>query len=90
MPVTAADTARRSIGDGLATARLTGDTALAQAAREAFTTAMSSAFAISAAGVLAAAVLALMVLRGGKEAEAPNPAASADAPERELATATHS
>ncbi|HUR03219.1 MAG TPA: MFS transporter [Nonomuraea sp.] len=90
MPATAAETARRSIADGLATARLTGDATLAQAAREAFTTAMSSAFAISAAGVLAAAVLALIVLRGGKEAEAPRPAASADVPERELATATHS
>lgn len=89
MPATAPEAARRSVADALTAADLTGDTTLAQAAREAFTTAMSSAFVISAAGVLAAAVLALIVLRR-KESGAPNPSAPAKAPERELATATHS
>ncbi|MBN6056889.1 MFS transporter, partial [Nonomuraea sp. RK-328] len=89
MPATAPEAARRSVADALTAADLTGDTTLAQAAREAFTTAMSSAFVISAAGVLAAAILALIVLRR-KESGAPNPSAPAKAPKRELATATHS
>ncbi|GAA3254584.1 MFS transporter [Nonomuraea helvata] len=58
MPATAPDAARLSIGSALGL----GDAGIAQAAREAFTTAMSSAFLISAAGVVAAAVLALLVL----------------------------
>ncbi|MGC4956294.1 hypothetical protein ACLQ2P_24005 [Actinomadura citrea] len=50
----------------------TGDTALAGAAREAFTSAMSTAFAVSAAGVPAAAVLAFLVLRE-RRVPAPGP-----------------
>ncbi|MGR6923856.1 hypothetical protein ACU635_57160 [[Actinomadura] parvosata] len=86
MPATAAAAARRSIADALAAARLTGDPTLAEAARDAFTAAMSSAFAISAAGALAAAVLALIVLRDGRTPAAPHPTTT-DAPERELAPA---
>ncbi|WP_433462087.1 MFS transporter [Spirillospora sp. CA-128828] len=78
--------AARSVGDALAVAGRTGDTALAGAARDAFTTAMSSAFAVSAAGVLAAAVLALIVLRE-KPAAAPRPEA---APEPEPALSARS
>ncbi|MER5424786.1 MFS transporter [Streptosporangium roseum] len=46
-----------------ATAVGNGDLGLGRAAREAFTTAMSAAFMISAVGVLAAALLALIVMR---------------------------
>lgn len=63
MPASAGEQARLSIGDALAVAARTADTTLAEAARGAFTTAMSSAFALSACGVLAAAVLALLVIR---------------------------
>ncbi|MFD1544789.1 MFS transporter [Nonomuraea guangzhouensis] len=59
MPATAPEAARRSVADGLAA----GDAPLAQAARDAFTSAMSSVFLLSAAAVLAAAVLAGLVLR---------------------------
>ncbi|MEV1167689.1 hypothetical protein [Nonomuraea sp. NPDC049784] len=58
MPATAPDAARLSIGNALSL----GDAGIARVAREAFTTAMSSAFLISAAGVVAAAVLALLVM----------------------------
>ncbi|MGW4946875.1 MFS transporter [Actinoplanes sp. NPDC004185] len=69
--------AARSIGDALTVAERTGDGALAEASRHAFTTAMSSAFMISAAGVLAAAAIALIVLR--ERASAPRPAPRRDA-----------
>ncbi|SEF75559.1 drug resistance transporter, EmrB/QacA subfamily [Nonomuraea solani] len=59
MPAGATEQARRSIGDALAL----GEPAIADAARQAFTSAMSSAFTISAGGVVAAAVLALIVMR---------------------------
>lgn len=59
MPADATEQAKRSIGDALAL----GEPALADTSRHAFTSAMSSAFTISAGGVLAAAVLALIVLR---------------------------
>ncbi|MGN9837070.1 MFS transporter [Nonomuraea sp. H19] len=62
MPATASDAARRSIADGVTA----GDITIAQAAREAFTAAMSSVFVISAAGVLLAALLAAFILRGHK------------------------
>ncbi|WP_018351749.1 MFS transporter [Longispora albida] len=62
----APETARRSIADALAL----GDSALAQAAREAFTDAMSTTFLISAAGVVAAAIVSLVVLPGRKAAAA--------------------
>jgi EmrB/QacA subfamily drug resistance transporter len=63
MPATAPEAARRSIADALTIAGRNGDTGLGQAAREAFTAAMSATFMISAAGVLAAALLALIVMR---------------------------
>ncbi|MFI5529417.1 MFS transporter [Kitasatospora sp. NPDC051853] len=74
MPDTAPAAARRSIADALAL----GDTGLAGQAREAFTSAMSSTFVVSAVGVVAAAVVALVVLpHGTKTPEAP-PAESAE------------
>ncbi|GAA0358676.1 MFS transporter [Actinoallomurus spadix] len=63
MPATAPEQARHSIGEALALAARTGDAGLARTAHDAFTTAMSTTFLVGAGGVLAAAVLALLVLR---------------------------
>ncbi|MFQ6397007.1 MFS transporter [Nocardia sp. KC 131] len=71
MPESAPETARRSIGDALAVAAGTGDSALVTTARDAFATAMSASFIAGGAGVLAAAVLALFVMRNGKSAPEP-------------------
>ncbi len=60
MPATASEEARRSVAAAVA------DPSLAAAARHAFDAAMSSAFLAAAAGVLGAAVLALLLLRGRK------------------------
>ncbi|MFI6388645.1 MFS transporter [Nonomuraea sp. NPDC050540] len=80
LPAGAPAAAKSSIGDALAI----GDAGLATAARDAFTTAMSSAFTLSAIGVAAAALLAVLVIRDRKPAAPEAPAA----PEREL-TPTH-
>ncbi|GAA0917078.1 MFS transporter [Nonomuraea longicatena] len=64
MPGSAPEAATRSIGEALAL----GDGAIAQAARSAFTTAMSDSFLISAFAVVGAAVLALFVMRQPKAA----------------------
>ncbi|MFG2823138.1 MFS transporter [Kitasatospora sp. NPDC048365] len=64
MPAGAPEQARQSIGGALATAQ--GDPGLIAAAREAFTSAMSTTFTISAIGVLAAALLATLVMRDRK------------------------
>ncbi|MET8424764.1 MFS transporter [Nocardia sp. NPDC004860] len=77
MPESAPAAAWHSLGDALAIAARTGDHGLAHTARDAFAGAMSVSFGVSALGVLAAAVLALGVLRGRQ----PTPAAEAD-PER--------
>ncbi|WP_250572911.1 MFS transporter [Nonomuraea sediminis] len=69
MPAAAPSSARRSIGDALALA----DPGLAQAARQAFATAMSSAFTISAVGVLAAAILGLVLVRDHKNTQTAEP-----------------
>ncbi|WP_406343756.1 MFS transporter [Streptomyces sp. NBC_00648] len=71
MPADAPESARHSIAGALATAG--GDPTLVRTAHEAFTTSMSTTFAVSAIGVLAAAVLAALVMRdpkGVREAEA--------------------
>lgn len=60
MPATAPDEARRSVAAAVA------DPSLAAAARQAYDAAMSTAFLGAAAGVLGAAVLALLLLRGRK------------------------
>ncbi|MEV4116040.1 MFS transporter [Nonomuraea sp. NPDC049695] len=60
MPATASEEARRSVAAAVA------DPSLAAVAREAYHAAMSSAFLGAATGVLGAAVLALLMLRGRK------------------------
>ncbi|MFE3450795.1 MFS transporter [Nonomuraea sp. NPDC059194] len=70
MPATAPEEARRSIAAAVT------DPSLAAAARQAYDAAMSSAFLGAAAGVLGAAVLALILLRGrkvGAHAASPTP-----------------
>ncbi|MFF1381654.1 MFS transporter [Streptomyces sp. NPDC058308] len=66
LPADASAQAGHSVQDALALAATTGDNALATAAREAFTEAMSASFWAGAAGVLAAAVLALVLIRDDK------------------------
>ncbi|WP_405365336.1 MFS transporter [Kitasatospora sp. NBC_00039] len=77
MPAGAPEQAKRSIGDALAIAN--GDAGLVHAAREAFTSSMSTTFTISAISMLSAAVLATLVMRNGKPE-----AAQAAADEAEL------
>lgn len=78
MPSDAPAEARHSIGEALAAAN--GDQGLVHAAREAFTTAMSTTFLVSAIGVVAAALLAAVVMRDGKsEAAKAGSAEPADA-----------
>ncbi|MFG2640848.1 MFS transporter [Streptomyces sp. NPDC048370] len=74
MPSDAPDQAKHSIGGALAAAG--GDSTLANAAREAFTSSMSTTFTISAIGVLAAAILAAVVMRDAKPS-APAPTSTA-------------
>lgn len=64
MPAGVPEEARHSIAGALAAAD--GDAGLVRAAREAFTASMSTTFAVSAIGVLVAAVLAALVMRDGK------------------------
>ncbi|WP_280235044.1 MFS transporter [Nocardia cyriacigeorgica] len=64
MPEAAPDAARESITDALGLAAAAGDGALATAARDAFTSAMSVTFVGGACAVLGAAVLSLLLMRG--------------------------
>ncbi|WP_327677244.1 MFS transporter [Kitasatospora sp. NBC_00458] len=64
MPAGSSEQAKQSIVGALAEAK--GDAGLVHAAREAFTTSMSTTFTVSAAGVLAAALLATVVMRNRK------------------------
>ncbi|AYF72818.1 DHA2 family efflux MFS transporter permease subunit [Nocardia yunnanensis] len=73
MPDSASATARKSIGDALAEAAHGGDSGLVHTAREAFAGAMSVTFGISALGVLAAAILALLTLRGTRPGQVSAP-----------------
>jgi predicted MFS family arabinose efflux permease len=61
--------ARGSIAGALSAAR--GDAGLIHAAKAAYTTSMSVTFTVSAIGVLAAAIVATLVMRGTKPAPAP-------------------
>ncbi|MED7954713.1 MFS transporter [Streptomyces sp. BE303] len=67
MPKGSSEQAKQSIVGALAEAK--GDAGLAHAAREAFTSAMSTTFTVSAVGVLAAALVATIVMRDKKTAE---------------------
>ncbi|WP_405727390.1 MFS transporter [Streptomyces sp. NBC_01537] len=64
MPAGAPEEAKHSIAGALAVAH--GDAGLIAAAREAFTASMSTTFTVSAIGVLAAALVATLVMRGAK------------------------
>jgi DHA2 family multidrug resistance protein-like MFS transporter len=81
MPEGAPQAARHSIAQALGVAASTGDAGLAEAARDAFTTAMSATSLAGAVTVIAAAVLALLVLRD----RTPTPAQPT--PVKEAATA---
>ena len=63
MPAGVPEPARRSIGDALRLAAATADTNLAEAARTAFVKAMSTTSTVGVAGGIAAAVVAVAVLR---------------------------
>ncbi|MFJ9948102.1 MFS transporter [Kitasatospora sp. NPDC091207] len=76
MPAGSSEQAKRSIGDALAASH--GDAALVHAAREAFTSSMSTTFTISAIGVLAAAVVATLVMRDTKADQVDVPAVEAE------------
>ncbi|MFJ8166661.1 MFS transporter [Streptomyces sp. NPDC096136] len=86
MPAGAPAEARHSLAGALASAH--GDPGLVRAAREAFTSAMGTTFTLSAAGILAAALLAAVVMRDEKPAPTPEPRpAPAPAPEPQPAPA---
>jgi phage tail protein X len=87
MPDSAPAAARHSVSEALALAARTGDGALAQTAREAFTSGMGTTFLISAVGVLAAAVLALVMMRDPKKAAAERVGSEAPAGEQAEAPA---
>ncbi len=84
MPSGAPEKARSSIAEALGLAGATGDAGLAGAAKDAFTTAMSTTFFAGAAGVVVAAILALVLMRGGKNTTAETQEADA-----ELVSASH-
>ncbi|MFI6640284.1 MFS transporter [Streptomyces sp. NPDC050504] len=69
MPDSAPEAARHSIADALGIAAGSGDGALAATARDAFTQGMSGSFLAGAAGVVGAALLALLLLKGRKAEE---------------------
>ncbi|WP_194816560.1 MFS transporter [Nocardia sp. XZ_19_385] len=68
MPDDAPEAARHSIGDAFAVAAATGDSTLINTAREAFATGMTASFLVGGVGVLAAAIVALFVMRPNKTA----------------------
>ncbi|MCP2292913.1 MFS transporter [Nocardia amikacinitolerans] len=71
MPADAPESGRESISDALAISTATGDTGLAAAARDAFTSGMSTTFIVAASSVLCAAALSLVLLRERKDPDAP-------------------
>ncbi|MEV7597517.1 MFS transporter [Kitasatospora sp. NPDC089797] len=68
MPADAPAPARHAVTDALALSAGNGDGTLARAAREAFNTATSTTFTVGGIAVLAAAVLTLVLMRGGAAA----------------------
>ncbi|SOB82196.1 MFS transporter [Streptomyces sp. 1331.2] len=71
MPAGMPEQAKGSIAGALAVAG--GDTGLVRTAREAFTSAMSTTFTVSAIGVLSAALLAVLLMRDRKAGTAADP-----------------
>lgn len=74
MPDDASEPARNSIGDALGTAAATGDPGLAQQAKDAFVDALSTTSIVGVIGGVAAALVAVTVLR---PKEKPDPATAA-------------
>jgi DHA2 family multidrug resistance protein-like MFS transporter len=66
LPVGVPAQAKSSLSEALGVAGRLHDPALAQAAKHAFTTAMSSSFLIGACGVVAAAIVAVVMIRDRK------------------------
>ncbi|MEV7613849.1 MFS transporter [Streptomyces sp. NPDC089799] len=85
MPAGAPEQARQSIGGALATAQ--GDAGLVRAAKEAFTASMSTTLTVSAIGILAAALLAVVVMRDNKTEAPAGAEGEAAAQEKELVAA---
>ncbi|MER6996937.1 MFS transporter [Streptomyces sp. NPDC000410] len=85
MPAGTPEQAKQSINGALAVAQ--GDAGLVQAAKEAFTASMSTTLTVSAIGVLAAALLAVVVMRGGKDETPAEGATVREAPEKEVVPA---
>ncbi|WP_031076446.1 MFS transporter [Streptomyces sp. NRRL S-118] len=83
MPADAPEQAKQSIGGALAAAH--DDPGLVQAAKDAFTASMSTTLTVSAIGVLAAALLAVVVMRGGSNGARAEQAEQA--PEKEVVPA---
>ncbi|GAB2628080.1 MFS transporter [Paractinoplanes abujensis] len=71
MPTDVTSQARDSIGDALTIAATTGDAALARVAQDSFVSAIASTSLIGVIGGLAAAVLAIAVLRPKRPVEEP-------------------
>ncbi|NUS74479.1 MAG: MFS transporter [Corynebacteriales bacterium] len=69
MPDSAPEPAKSSITDALAVAAQLKDNALADAARDAFASAMSGSFLAGAAGVVGAAILAFFLMRDSGNAQ---------------------
>ncbi|GAA0932850.1 MFS transporter [Virgisporangium aurantiacum] len=68
MPADAGESARNSIGDALGIAALDGDATLAQQAKDAFVDAIAATSIVGVVGGVAAAVVAVTVLRPKKQA----------------------
>jgi EmrB/QacA subfamily drug resistance transporter len=77
MPDGLAERAKRSVGDALEVARVTGDAGLASTARDAFVDAMATTSIVGVIGGIAAAVVAFTVLRPTPKPPAETPPAGA-------------
>ncbi|MEV4758401.1 MFS transporter [Micromonospora sp. NPDC049559] len=85
IPDDVAEPARRSIGDALRIAAATGDTGLARLAKDAFVEAMATTSFVGVLGGIAAAVVAVTVLRP-KPTPTPPPVSPAEAPSEDTTT----
>ncbi|GGO42947.1 MULTISPECIES: MFS transporter [Streptomyces] len=74
MPADAPGKADESIVEAFAEAARSGNAALLDTARDAFTDAMSASFVVGASGVLVAAALSVFLMRPRPEADTPAPA----------------
>ncbi|WP_327111087.1 DHA2 family efflux MFS transporter permease subunit [Nocardia sp. NBC_01730] len=68
MPESTPELAKHSITDALALAARTGNTELVTTARDAFTSAMSTSFLAGGVGILAAAIVAMFLMRNTRSA----------------------